>query len=148
MSSYLTVTAHQLQAVIPVITRPGGQIVVFTSDAGVRPAANWAAYGAVRAGQSFLVQAVALEHAAEGICINAIGSKNAVFAGFPGTPTGAVDDHHVERGEWSASLEAETPLGRLGTMDELAAFTQVLVDGSNRFQTAQYFSFSGGCHLG
>jgi len=39
---------------------------------------------------------------------------------------------------------AETPVRRLGTMDEPAAFAQVLLDGRNRFQTAQYFSFSGG----
>jgi 3-oxoacyl-[acyl-carrier protein] reductase len=35
-------------------------------------------------------------------------------------------------------------MGRLGTMEELAAFAISLLDGSNRFQTAQYFSFSGG----
>jgi len=52
----------------------------------------------------------------------------------------------VTPGDWSRSLEAETPLGRLGTMDELAAFAVVLLDGTNRFQTAQYFSFSGGWH--
>ncbi len=33
---------------------------------------------------------------------------------------------------------------RLGTMDELARFTSVLLDGSSRFQTGQFFDFSGG----
>ena len=87
---------------------------------------------------------MALEHAHEGICINALGSKNAITAGFPGCPPGAAGDDFVIPGEWSKALEAETPLGRLGTMEELAAFAAVLLDGSNRFQTAQYFSFSGG----
>jgi NAD(P)-dependent dehydrogenase (short-subunit alcohol dehydrogenase family) len=50
----------------------------------------------------------------------------------------------VTLGDWARPLLAETPLGRLGTMEELAAFAISLVDGSNRFQTAQYFSFSGG----
>jgi 3-oxoacyl-[acyl-carrier protein] reductase len=36
------------------------------------------------------------------------------------------------------------PVHRLGTMDELAAFTSVLLDGTNRFQTGQFFDFSGG----
>lgn len=36
------------------------------------------------------------------------------------------------------------PAKRLGTMDELAAFTAVLLNGSDRFQTGQFFSFSGG----
>lgn len=126
----------------------GGQIAVFTSDAGARPEAGWSLYGAARAGQNFLIQAIALEHVGDGICLNAIGSKNAVFDGFPMAPPGAATDSSVDYGDWSAPLVAETPLGRLGTMEELAAFSAVLLDGSNRYQTAQYFSFSGGWQSG
>jgi NAD(P)-dependent dehydrogenase (short-subunit alcohol dehydrogenase family) len=122
----------------------GGQILDFTSDAGTRPESDWTLYGAARAGQTFLVRAVALEHARDGICLNVLASKNAVFPGFPDCPPGAVTDSTATPGAWSAPLEAETPLGRLGTMDELAAFAAVLLDGSNRFQTAQRFSYSGG----
>jgi NAD(P)-dependent dehydrogenase (short-subunit alcohol dehydrogenase family) len=144
-TGYLDTTLFALQAVIPLLRGgSGGQIVVFTSDAGARPEREWSLYGAARAGQNFLVRAVALEHAHEGICLNAIGSKNAVFEGFPGAPAGAVSDAKVVPGAWSAALEKETPLGRLGTMEELAAFAQVLLDGSNRFQTANCFSYSGG----
>ncbi|MGE3692199.1 MAG: SDR family NAD(P)-dependent oxidoreductase [Novosphingobium sp.] len=145
IGGYFETTAHMLRAVIPPMREQGGgQILVYTSDSGVRPEAGWCLYGAARAGQNFLVQAVALEHAADGICINALGSKNAISAGFPGAPVGAATDSAVIPGDWSKHLEAETPLGRLGTMEELAAFATVLLDGSNRFQTAQYFSFSGG----
>jgi 3-oxoacyl-[acyl-carrier protein] reductase len=144
MGSYLEITCHILRAVIPAMQERGGQILVFTSDSGVRPEAGWSLYGAARAGQNFLIRAVALEHAADGICINAMGSKNAISAGFPGCPPEDVTDSSVTLGDWSNALVAETPLGRLGTMEELAAFACVLLDGSNRFQTAQYFSFSGG----
>lgn len=145
IGGYFETTAHMLRAVIPAMRESGGgQILVYTSDSGARPEAGWCLYGAARAGQNFLIQAVALEHAAEGICLNALGSKNAISAGFPGAPEGAATDERVIPGEWSRHLVAETPLGRLGTMDELAAFATVLLDGSNRFQTAQYFSFSGG----
>jgi 3-oxoacyl-[acyl-carrier protein] reductase len=145
IGGYFEATAHMLRAVIPAMRESGGgQILVYTSDSGARPEAGWCLYGAARAGQNFLVQAVALEHAGEGICLNALGSKNAISAGFPGAPEGAVKDDRVIPGEWSRHLVAETPLGRLGTMEELAAFATVLLDGSNRFQTAQYFSFSGG----
>lgn len=144
MGPYLEATAHVLRAVIPAMRNRGGQILVFTSDSGTRPEAGWSLYGAARAGQNFLIRAVALEHAAEGICINAIGSKNAITADFPYAPPGAATDGEVTPGEWSKPLVAETPLGRLGTMEELAAFASVLLDGSNRFQTGQYFSFSGG----
>jgi NAD(P)-dependent dehydrogenase (short-subunit alcohol dehydrogenase family) len=148
MGGYLSLTAYALRAVIPAMqvngAGRGGQILVFTSDAGARPEAGWPLYGAARAGQNFLIRAAALEHAHEGIQINALGSKNAITAGFPYAPPGAATDSAVTLGDWARPLLAETPLGRLGTMEELAAFAISLLDGSNRFQTAQYFSFSGG----
>jgi 3-oxoacyl-[acyl-carrier protein] reductase len=144
MGPFFDVTAHILRAVIPAMRERGGQILVFTSDSGARPEAGWSLYGAARAGQNFLIRAVALEHAAEGIQINALGSKNAITAGFPYAPPDAATDSTVALGPWAEPLLAETPLRRLGTMEELAAFAISLVDGSNRFQTAQYFSFSGG----
>lgn len=144
LGSFLESTSHLLRAVIPAMQGRGGQILVFTSDSGARPEAGWCLYGAARAGQNFLVRAVALEHAKDDICINAMGSKNAISAGFPYAPEGAATDTSITLGEWAEPLLAETPLPRLGTMDELAAFACNLLDGSNRFQTAQYFSFSGG----
>lgn len=149
MGPFLETTAHILRAVIPAMRGPvaeprGGQILVFTSDTGARPEAGWSLYGAARAGQNFLIRAVALEHAHEGICINAIGSKNAISAGFPYAPPGAATDDTIIPGDWAKPLMAQSPLRRLGTMEELAAVATPLLDGSNRFQTAQYFSFSGG----
>ncbi len=146
MGPFLETTSHILRAVIPAmrLNADGGQILVFTSDSGARPEAGWSLYGAARAGQNFLIRAVALEHAHEGICINAMGSKNAITAGFPYAPPGAATDSEITLGEWAEPLLAQSPLGRLGTMEELAAIATPLLDGSNRFQTAQYFSFSGG----
>ena len=145
MYGYFESTFHWLRAIIPVMKRQGGgQIVVFTSAAGKRPEANWSLYGAIRAGQSFMVQSVALEHAPDGICINALGSKNVVAPDFPLAPKGSITDSHIERGAWSAPLEAETPLGRLGRIEELAAFAAVLLDGRSQFQTGQFFAYSGG----
>lgn len=148
MGPFLESTSHILRAVIPAMQangrETGGQILVFTSDSGARPEAGWSLYGAARAGQNFLIRAVALEHAAEGIQINAMGSKNAITAGFPYAPPGAASDSEITLGDWAEPLMAQSPMGRLGTMEELAAFAIALLDGSNRFQTAQYFSFSGG----
>jgi NAD(P)-dependent dehydrogenase (short-subunit alcohol dehydrogenase family) len=149
LCGYFPSTFHALQATVRAMQpQRRGQILVFTSDAGARPEAGWSLYGSVRAGQSFLVQAVALEHAGDGISINALGSKNAVYDGFPDAPPGAVTDASAAPGRWSAPLEAETPLGRVGTMEELAAFAAVLLDGTSTFQTAQCFSFSGGWNTG
>ncbi|HEX8056077.1 MAG TPA: SDR family oxidoreductase [Novosphingobium sp.] len=148
MGPFLETTSHILRAVIPAMQangrESGGQILVFTSDSGARPEAGWSLYGAARAGQNFLIRAVALEHAAEGIQINAMGSKNAITAGFPYAPPDAATDSEITLGDWAQPLMDQSPMGRLGTMEEIAAFAISLLDGSNRFQTAQYFSFSGG----
>jgi len=144
MGGYLELTAYALRAMIPAMQGRGGQILVFTSDSGSRPEAGWSLYGAARAGQNFLIRAVALEHAKDNICINALGSKNVITPGFPYAPPGAATDTSITLGDWATPFLAETPLPRLGTVDEMAAFAISLVDGTNRFQTAQYFSFSGG----
>jgi NAD(P)-dependent dehydrogenase (short-subunit alcohol dehydrogenase family) len=145
MQPYVEGTIHLLQGLIPPMRRQGsGQILVLTSAAGKRPEAGWSLYGAVRAAQSLLVQAVALEHAADGLSINGIGSKNVVFPGFPGAPAEGLREDRVEPGAWAAPLVAETPLGRVGTLAELAHFALTLLDGRSTFQTGQFFGYSGG----
>jgi 3-oxoacyl-[acyl-carrier protein] reductase len=84
-----------------------------------------------------LVRAVGLEHAASGVCVNAIGTNYMDFPGFL-KASGADDPDRRKK------IEAQVPMKRLGTMDELAEFTAVLLDGRSRFQTGQFFSFSGG----
>lgn len=134
----LDMVFHALRAALPPMRDAGsGQIVVFTSATGARPEPGVSLYGSTRAGANALVRAVGLEHAADGISINAIGTNYMDFPGFI-EATGAGDPDRRAR------IEAQVPARRLGTMDELAAFTSVLLDGSTRFQTGQFFSFSGG----
>ena len=134
----LDMVFHGLQAVLPSMIDAGkGQIVVFTSASGARPEPGVALYGATRAGANALVRAVGLEHAKDGVCVNAIGTNYMDFPGFLAA-TGADDPERRKK------IEAQVPLRRLGTMEELAQFTAVLLDGRSRFQTGQFFSFNGG----
>jgi NAD(P)-dependent dehydrogenase (short-subunit alcohol dehydrogenase family) len=157
MSGYVEATFYALRAVLPAMRKGGhgGQVVVFTSGQGLRPVAGWSLYGSARAGQNFFVQSVALEHAREGIAINAICSKNAIFTGFPAgvhgreePDMGAVRDDSLPPGAWQSPIAEEVPIGRPGTMSELAWFSAALLDGRNRFQTAQCFGFAGGWEVG
>jgi 3-oxoacyl-[acyl-carrier protein] reductase len=135
----LDMVFHGLQAVLPpMVAAGGGQVIVFTSAAGARPEPKVSLYGSTRAGANALVRAVGLEHAPAGITVNAIGTN---FMDFPGflKANRAVDDP-----ERRARIEAQVPLRRLGTVEELAEFTAVLLDGRSRFQTGQFFSYSGG----
>ncbi|MGD9705454.1 MAG: SDR family NAD(P)-dependent oxidoreductase [Acidimicrobiia bacterium] len=134
----LDMVFHALRAALPPMLAAGtGQIVVFTSAAGARPEPKVSIYSATRAGANALVRAVGLEHAASGVTVNAIGTNYMDFPGFLAA-SGANDP------ERRAKIEAQVPAKRLGTMTELAEFTAVLLDGRSRFQTGQFFSFSGG----
>jgi len=135
----LDMVFHGLQAVLPpMIEARNGQVVVFTSATGARPDPMTSIYGGTRAGANGLVRAVGLEHARDGVQVNAIGTN---YMDFPGFLKASRADGDPER---RAAIEAQVPMKKLGTMDELAAFTSVMLDGTNRFQTGQFFSFSGG----
>ena len=114
-----------------------GNVVVFTSATGANPQPGVSIYSGTRAGANALVRSVGLEFAPRGVCVNAIGTNYMDFPGFL-QATGA------DQPEGRAKVEAQVPLRRLGTMDELAEFTAVLLDGRSRFQAGQFFSFSGG----
>ncbi|MBA2609856.1 MAG: SDR family oxidoreductase [Actinobacteria bacterium] len=135
----LDMVYHGLRAVMPPMVADGrGQVVVFTSATGARPEPMVSLYSSTRAGANALVRAVGLEHAASGVTVNAIGTNYMDFPGFL-QATGAADNP-----ERRARVESQVPMRRLGSLDELAEFTAVLLDGRSRFQTGQFFSFSGG----
>jgi 3-oxoacyl-[acyl-carrier protein] reductase len=134
----LDMVFHALQAALPPMVDAGrGQIVVYTSATGARPEPRVSLYSSTRAGANALVRAVGLEYAATGVTVNAIGTNYMDFPGFLHA-TGADDPERRKK------IEAQVPMQRLGTMEELAEFTAVLLDGRSRFQTGQFFSFSGG----
>ena len=134
----LDMVFYGLQAVLPPMLAAGrGQVVVFTSATGARPEPKVSLYSATRAGANALVRAVGLEYADSGVAVNAIGTN---FMNFPGfrDANGMDDPERAER------VLGQVPMHRLGELDELAEFTAVLLDGRSRFQTGQFFSFSGG----
>ena len=128
-----------LRATLPPMIEAGrGQIVVFTSATGARPEPKVSIYSSTRAGANALIRSVGLEYARDGVTVNAIGTNYMDFPGFLHASGAADDPARRER------IEAQVPLRRLGTMEELAEFTAVLLDGRSRFQTGQFFSYSGG----
>jgi NAD(P)-dependent dehydrogenase (short-subunit alcohol dehydrogenase family) len=135
----LDMAFYGLQALIPPMVAQGsGDIVVFTSATGARPEPGVSTYSATRAGANALVRATGQEYATSGLCINAVGTNFMDFPGFLAASGAGSDPERRTR------IEAQTPARRLGTMEELAEFTAVLLEGRTRFQTGQFFSFSGG----
>jgi 3-oxoacyl-[acyl-carrier protein] reductase len=127
-----------LRTVIPVMAEQGdGQVLVFTSAAGARPTPGAPLYSAARAGANMLVRNVADEMAPHGVQVNAIGTN---FMDFPDF----LRANRAEDPEGRARVEARVPMGRLGTMSELAHFAAAFVDGTSRFATGQFVAFAGG----
>jgi 3-oxoacyl-[acyl-carrier protein] reductase len=69
--------------------------------------------------------------------VNAIGTN---FMDFPGF----LKANRAEDPEGRARVEAMVPMGRLGTMDELAHLALPFIDGTSRFTTGQFVGFAGG----
>jgi NAD(P)-dependent dehydrogenase (short-subunit alcohol dehydrogenase family) len=129
---------HFLKAVVdPMIEQGDGQVLLITSAAGARPTPGAPLYSAVRAGATMLARNVAGEVARDGVQVNAVGTN---FMDFPEflAASGATDP------EVRARLEAQVPLGRLGTMEEFASFCMPFIDGTSRFTTGQFVAYAGG----
>jgi 3-oxoacyl-[acyl-carrier protein] reductase len=127
-----------LRAVVPVMVEQGeGQVLVFTSAAGARPTPGAPLYSSARAGANMLVRNVAAEVADKGVQVNAVGTN---FMDFPEF----LRANRAEDAEGRARVEAQVPMGRLGSLDELAHFSMAFLDGTSRFTTGQFVAFAGG----
>ncbi|HUC38199.1 MAG TPA: SDR family oxidoreductase [Acidimicrobiales bacterium] len=129
---------HFLRAVVPVmVEQRDGQVLVFTSAAGARPTPGAPLYSSARAAANMLVRNVAAEVASTGVQVNAVGTN---FMDFPEF----LKANRAEDPEGRARVEAVVPMGRLGTLDELAHFSAAFIDGTSRFATGQFVAFAGG----
>jgi 3-oxoacyl-[acyl-carrier protein] reductase len=138
LHSCLEAPYHYLKAILaPMVERGEGQVLLITSASGARPTPGAPLYSAARAGATMLARNVAGEVARHGVQVNAVGTN---FMDFPEflRASGAEDPAVRER------IEAMVPLGRLGTMEEFAAFCMPFVDGSSRFTTGQFVAYAGG----
>jgi NAD(P)-dependent dehydrogenase (short-subunit alcohol dehydrogenase family) len=127
-----------MQAVLPsMIERGEGQVLVITSASAARATPGAPLYSAARAGATHLVRNVAAEVARHRVQVNALGTNMMDFPDF-------IRANGAEDPEVRAKIEAMVPLGRLGTMDEFASFCMPYIDGTSRFTTGQFTSYSGG----
>lgn len=127
-----------LKAVLPVMKeQESGQVLIITSASGARPTPGAPLYSSLRAAASMLARNAASEMAKHGVQVNAVGTN---FMDFPEflRASGATDP------EVRKKVESQVPLHRLGTLDEFASFCMPYLDGTSRFATGQFVSFSGG----
>ena len=122
---------------LPGMVRKGrGSIVNIASVAGMIGLRNRAAYSASKGAVIALTRALAIDHVAEGVRVNAV---------CPGT----VDSPWVRRlveevGESLDALRARQPMGRLGTPEEIAGAVLYLAADGAGFVTGTTLTIDGG----
>ncbi len=134
----LTGTFHGIRAAGPLMLEAGfGSIVNNASLTGVRPTRGEGPYSAAKAGVLSLTQTAALELAPT-------VRVNAVAPGMVRTP---LTEMVVANASWRAAAEAGTPLGRIGTADEVADVIVFLASPAASYVTGQTIVIDGGSVL-
>ncbi len=129
-SSFLAV-----KAAMPHFRKAGGGRVILTSSitgpiTGYR---GWSHYGASKAAQLGFMRSAAMELARSNVTINAVLPGNILTEGFEGNGP-----------EYLEAMKASVPLGRLGTVDDIANAVLFLASDEAGYITAQQIVIDGG----
>jgi len=112
----------------------GGRIVLTSSITGpVTGFPGWAHYGASKAGQLGFMRTAAIELAPFGITVNAVLPGNIATEGLAGMGE-----------DYRAAMAASVPLGRLGSVDDIANAALFFASDEAAYVTGQSLVVDGG----
>jgi len=117
----------------PMIARKYGRIINIASQLGHKGAAEMAHYAAAKAGVIGFTKSLAYEVARDGITVNAICPGPIETALFRGIPE-----------EWRKRKLAELPIGRAGTVDEIAPTAVLLASAEGAYYVGATMNPNGG----
>lgn len=135
LATNLKGTFYTVQAALPALKRSGrGRVILTSSITGpITGYAGWSHYGASKAGQLGFMRSAALELAKSGITVNAIMPGNIATEGLD--ELGA---------DYLASMTASIPLGRLGSVADIANAALFFASDEAGYVTAQTLVVDGG----
>jgi gluconate 5-dehydrogenase len=117
------------------IQRGKGKIINISSAAAAAGTPLGSVYGASKAGVNHLTRTMALELAPHGINVNAVG---------PSFFEVGLSEYVTKSEELKRALEARTPLGRLGRVEELVEAVVYLASDAADYITGQVLYLDGG----
>jgi len=123
----------------------GGNIVIVSSVSGIRPFAGASAYGASKAALRLFTKTAALEHAGDGIRVNAVcpgGVKTPMWQGMDFWKK-LKQKHGSEEKVWKA-LSEDSPFGRLADPEEIASCIAFLVSDESSYVSGSELVVDGG----
>jgi len=127
----LRAQVHAVEAVLPQMKAAGyGKIVVMASVAGQMGMPGYTYYCMAKAGEIGYVRALAREFGASGIRVNAIAPGGVDLFSYDDTQ--------------KANIARQLPVGRTGTVEELASMAVYLASAESDFVTGQVFRLDGG----
>ncbi|CAN5403136.1 SDR family NAD(P)-dependent oxidoreductase [soil metagenome] len=124
----------QIAAKTMIAAGAGGKIINIASMAGKSGGAGQAHYAASKAAVIALTRVSALELGEHGI------TANSICPGYVLTEMGAATRTADDVAEWSSY----SPLGRLGTADDVAGVALFLASGAADYMTGQSINITGG----
>jgi 3-oxoacyl-[acyl-carrier protein] reductase len=137
MATNLTATFTLAQAAMrPMLKQRGGRIVAVSSVVGQMGNAGQTNYAASKAGLIGFAKALAREVASRGVTVNVIAP-------------GMIDTDMTRAVAEKAQVDwaAQIPLGRLGTVDDVAAATCFLASDEAAYITGHVLAVNGGMYM-
>jgi 3-oxoacyl-[acyl-carrier protein] reductase len=123
-------------ALRPMLRQRGGRIINVASISGIRGNAGQANYAASKAALIGFTKTVAREAASRGITVNAVA---------PGLIETDITTNMPDKAR--EAIIGQIPLGRMGTVDEVAALVAFLASPSAAYLTGQAIVLDGGLSM-
>ncbi|RXE57210.1 sugar dehydrogenase [Methanoculleus taiwanensis] len=127
------------EAIRHFLSRDGGGIIINNSSVHqIIPKPGYTPYAVSKAGVGNLTRTLALEYAARGIRVNAVG---------PGAIETPINRAWLDDPEKKALVKSHIPIGRAGTPEEIAAVFAFLASDDSAYITGQTIYACGGLTL-